>query len=1302
VPDAQGIGAYSLEEIWRRSRAGARAGAGFRFQDAAATAALVLCWSGRISGTAVVPEGLDDFAVESACGNVLVQVKSKLSDDSTFSPGEIAEVMVNQSAREVPVSSTIVRVVLIDRPFLGKRYEDWSKALVEDSTIVDHLRPAIASRDSDEMAATELLRKSTLITWPNPLAIAGSEIASNRKVPLAAALACVHRLMHRIGECSDKNAVASLAARAKLTTGDVEREIDEVLDLIDTASVETAVKRGIVAHIDFTSALEEPGFYLGVSTQPGHVAAGLTIPREHLTSDILENLFSWHRLLVTGPSGAGKSAAALMAAFETRHACRWIQLRRCDPGDREDFLRFLRGEAPTAANPIALYLDDVGETNQGAWECAVDASLRIPGVYVLATVREENRPVLSGLSHCKEIRPTLDEHFAEHMWRQLKSRNATSWISWQEPFERATGLLLEYAHILTQGRRLQELVTEQVNQRLLEHRDTEFEILRLTSAASSLGATVSLTRLCDHLSLTPTDCARALQRLLNEHLVRRIGDDQLAGLHELRSQCILNTCLSLTAGGVHDARRDAIDVVSAKGARTLIAAAVRAKELDEATAVNAIVSRLHQTPDPALFIASLERLKICALDREAEVFKSIADRHNLSSRQYFLVTVIMALDSTYTSGPLQVLGKIRDEFAARTIQDSRRTLLDAVAAATHASLIAEIHSAAESLALMRALIGMKLPDNGANLVALVATFGSASLGDIASFLAIAYELSPDLAKIAAKEFGGTRSLLDRLWCETPWALRPIITTNDAGACELFADLVAVEGKLVNEPDSIVFDYATLALALAPDAQHITSRPIPITGEPVVINGFSAGLKSFGRSSVKSAATIAWNRLLLHAVALRYAASSTTEVMQRRKESLEIALQLLLEHADRRCRSRKLTKHQMSKLKALELLQDFFPPLPLEKPETALSATQQADLTDPGGELVTDVTMTCRRLYDAEVNAASLARDFERIGKSVASCRKDSRWNYVGGLPIEILNGIEQTATALKYIFDTISAWGDSARGLVLMPSHQAWAKGQGLNNAYKRAEALTERKLKDVKTHLVDMLSKGAKISTVARRAERESYVWPPYDICVLVECTSVTEYYGWLIRNIDILKSETTKFVSLRTVPVIADKIFAQCATRIYNFGHILDIEFTIIWGSHLQQPIFRSLVADAFDEAISNTLFVYAPAQLIGDRDPLLAERNFFEAAREKAESAFKTLCKLCSLKPSEAGAEAIRFVTTLNEACLDRTEVSANPAVVITKELLFNRDESPSQIQLDLFGIRLFLIQEGAESDEQQQAA
>jgi hypothetical protein len=97
-------GIADAEELWKRSRSGARAGRGFRFQDAAAATAAVLCWAGRIQGNAVVPEGFDDFVIESGDGELYVQTKSKASDDREFSTAEIADVLAK------PPSSISLRI----------------------------------------------------------------------------------------------------------------------------------------------------------------------------------------------------------------------------------------------------------------------------------------------------------------------------------------------------------------------------------------------------------------------------------------------------------------------------------------------------------------------------------------------------------------------------------------------------------------------------------------------------------------------------------------------------------------------------------------------------------------------------------------------------------------------------------------------------------------------------------------------------------------------------------------------------------------------------------------------------------------------------------------------------------------------------------------------------------------------------------------------------------------------------------------------------------------------------------------
>lgn len=1289
----------SIEEQWKRSRSGARAGFGFRFQDAATTAAAILCWAGRIKGNAIIPESLDDFAIESQGPTVYVQVKSKISAESTFSASEIASFLATFETKrptEASPEKNVTQIILTDRTFVGLSYENWNKSISDDTVLGAHLQSAVAARIHDGPIAHQILSTSALITWNSPTGIAASEIAKRRGVPFAAALACVDRLMNIVGQRTDANAVAAYSQRAKLTVGEIDREISATLNLIDSAAINAAVRKGLVEHLDFGTPLTEPSYYLGVATQAGHVTAGLTIPRSGVTKGIIETLFQNRRVLVTGPSGAGKSAAALMAAFETRHACRWIQVRALSSDDREDFLRFLSAQAPGETSPIALYVDNAGAGGGRSWEAALDASLTLPSVYLVATAREENLAVLSGLSHFTHIRPVLDTSFAERMWRQLRDQSATTWTSWQEPLERSKGLLLEYAHILTQGNRLQDVIAEQVKQRLIEKRDAEFEILRLTSAAFSFGASVTISLLAERLKLTNADCARSLDRLIDEHLVRRVGGDEVAGLHELRSECILETCLGLVPGSVADARREALAVVSAVGARTLIAAALRSSQLDEKVVIGAVVQRLRISQEPQLLIGALEGLKLSALDRDAEIFKAIADKHGIAGRFYFLITVAMHLrEEKYVGSALEVLAKVRDEFLSKRGRDYRNDLLSALGDALYISLVEKVGSLPESTGLLRSLAGLELGGKAGPLRVVAASLTDASVEETAILLAIAEELSLELVRELVVRLGGAEKLLDRLFAETPWAIRPILSTGENGSTELQADLLAIEGRLINEPDSVVFDYASRALALAPEANQITARPILITGETITINDFTPGLKNFRRGNSASQATITWNRLLLHAVSLRYAASSITEVTQRQKELIEIAAHLFSIHADRRCRNKKLTGRQDAELKALNALQDILPTVPMDKPEVALSASEKANLTDTAGDLISDIGTACQRMYDASADGEQVASDMERIAKGVKSCRSDIRWNYVGGAPAEALEQIQHLAVELRYIFRAVGGAAGVAPSLVMMPSHQAWSRGTGMAKASGRARAQGQHKLSELKSRLAKSYSDDtAKVYVASAHLNSErSRCWPEDDICLLVECDSYPAYYEWLGRNIDALKLEARKITSLVIAPIMHGQIIGACALRIYPMGSMPESDFARRWGDHVGWPCFASPTLEAFEGALGNMLSVYAAGELLQGKTLLEAERIFLESCRDKSQTAMDELKRAFAETPTPLLAEATHFLITLNEKfrAAQDSATGEKPAVQFAREVMpiFSANYSPDTT-LTVLGIRLGLIQ------------
>ena len=120
----------------------------------------------------------------------------------------------------------------------------------------------------------------------------------------------------------------------------------------------------------------------------------------------------------------------------------------------------------------------------------------------------------------------------------MYAEKQTSWEHWREPFEQSEGLMLEYVHLLTQGKRLAAVIYDQVRQREQEDRHEELAIIRSTAVLCANGGEVQASKLFELLDIKPDTAGRSLQRLIDEHLVRESGPGVLGGLHMLRSEAL--------------------------------------------------------------------------------------------------------------------------------------------------------------------------------------------------------------------------------------------------------------------------------------------------------------------------------------------------------------------------------------------------------------------------------------------------------------------------------------------------------------------------------------------------------------------------------------------------------------------------------------------------------------------------------------------------------------------------------------------------------------------------------------------
>jgi DNA-binding transcriptional ArsR family regulator len=509
-----------LPALLARLRQGAANIAGVSYQIAV-TALLLIDGIGGDRVMEVSPEQFEDVDCTLADGSlVLVQVKERGAGLATLGLGEIARAVhhATDAMRAHPESRLVI---------------------VTDAAIaVDPGRP-LARIVGLESVDDGLLARTSVISvgWNDvaPKAIAALESAHG--VGGAVARLSFDRLVVDLARAASEQRNASLDRRIRRTASDVEQLVREIAATVDLSALTEAEMAGVIAPVDFSRPLvdEEDRFLHGVDVVPGHIAAGL----DFLRVEELDRIFAAVREdrlgVIAGPSGAGKSALLWRAAFELGGRFKVSRLRSVHSDQVEVLARFARLQSPSVERPLLICVDDLGRPGLAAWNDAADALLEIPHVYLLASVRSEDLSAALLRGRARPVEPRLDERLAREITAQAAARGIAIRLEFEEALDRADGLLMEFVSLLISGRRLQEVIAAQVDQRLDPTRVTEREVLRFVAGAHAAGISISgpaLRSLVDD----PAGLPAALERLRDEFLVTETESGRWTGLHELRSE----------------------------------------------------------------------------------------------------------------------------------------------------------------------------------------------------------------------------------------------------------------------------------------------------------------------------------------------------------------------------------------------------------------------------------------------------------------------------------------------------------------------------------------------------------------------------------------------------------------------------------------------------------------------------------------------------------------------------------------------------------------------------------------------
>ena len=162
-------------------------------------------------------------------------------------------------------------------------------------------------------------------------------------------------------------------------------------------------------------------YYEGVSTQPGHVGAGLVVPRPELLSDVLAGLEMSQAVLLAGPSGVGKSAVLWTLPF-ARPGVLWLRVHRISEGDLPYMMRLLHAYGASPKTPVGLLVDAAGRGDLEGWSRLRQSVAAVPGALLVGTARSEDLFSLGDLADCRIVKVSLDEKAASRVRHATRRR----------------------------------------------------------------------------------------------------------------------------------------------------------------------------------------------------------------------------------------------------------------------------------------------------------------------------------------------------------------------------------------------------------------------------------------------------------------------------------------------------------------------------------------------------------------------------------------------------------------------------------------------------------------------------------------------------------------------------------------------------------------------------------------------------------------------------------------------------------------------------------------------------------------
>jgi hypothetical protein len=811
-------------------------------------------------------------------------------------------------------------------------------------------------------------------------------------------------------------------------------------------------------------------------------------------------------VLIAGPSGIGKSALLWMAAYVGRHVL-WYRVHRLAVDDIEPMIRLAIASGAGRYGPVGFIVDGVGTGSLTAWDELHRRAAAVPGMILLGSVREEDTLPLRTFGECVVVRPRLDEDLAGRIHKGLLDSGATAQPHWREAYERSHGLTLEFTHLLSRGRRLSDVIRDQIRERVCDGRAVELTVIAPVSVAHRWGASLPFSALSEIVALSPGELKKALIRLADEHLIT-VEDGDVRGLHPVRSAALCEAVHEVPPP-IGDTVRDVLARIGTDHLPSFVARAICDAPGLAPVIVDSLSTRLDRAPrDLTMMAAALAGLRLADFTLTARRWAAIFDKHDVPV-PHRPTGLNLAMSGTELPEGLEprlaaAIEEVRRD-SASNLSPLRDQLLRQVGVDTLNNLSREATSLSEVTALLSPLAGSGMTVTPSLLGApLRAALRKAPLADIGELTATARNVSAATAAAFLQAAGGSDTIIERLRQDHPFLL-DLSIVNDGDDRVLRGRVLHVADRHCPDPEKTIRELAALSLRCLPDVDRADLTTVLAGGVPLRVDDLDLAVSGLLRPYVLSDSQVAWNQARSRFARSLVTQTSTTERLSAGLAVLERCALFLADLTEAWVTNRRVGE----RLDALDrqrtvLLRNIDALAPERASEPLADPADQ-----PGGMRTNDpihgvargiVGNLASRLDDPSGYYWVAAFAGDTIIRQLDDAREEP-WALLGlDEPPPVLDRLatllQQAATVLVE-----RALGDTT------PSHIASAtrsmpRGKGLARAADLARARAQRRYEKTLTALVaEAAAKGLHLTAKSRPlSDTKIVTWPPMATAVLAD----------------------------------------------------------------------------------------------------------------------------------------------------------------------------------------------------------